>query len=150
MLTHTGLYALQALLYLAGQTPPGAQVSAATMATDLEIPRTYLAKILQRLVREGMLESARGPRGGYRLLRDPADLSVAEAVTPFQDLRTPQICLLGGPCDLDNPCTAHARRNAWNTRMLDLMQQTTLADLLSGAPPEELAVIGDTTQENPR
>lgn len=150
MLTLTGLYALQALLYLAGQNPPGTQVSAGTMANALEIPRTYLAKILQRLVREGTLESARGPRGGYRLLRDPAELTVAEAITPFQDLHTPQICLLGGPCDPDNPCSAHARRDAWNTRMLDLMQQTTLADLLAGTPPEALTGVGETNQENPR
>jgi Rrf2 family protein len=149
MLTLTGLYALQALLYLAGRDGT-AQVTASAMARELDIPGTYLAKILQRLVRERMLESTRGPRGGYRLLTDPAELTVADAVTPFQELQTRQICLLGGPCDLDNPCTAHARRSAWNARTLELMQQTTLADLLSGVPMEGLAPVGESTQEDPR
>jgi len=149
MLTLTGLYALQALLYLAGRDR-STQVTASAMARELDIPGTYLAKILQRLVKERMLESTRGPRGGYRLLPDPSELTVADAVTPFQELQTRQICLLGGPCDMDNPCTAHARRSAWNSRTLDLMKQTTLADLLSGIPMEGLAQVGESTRENPR
>lgn len=149
MLTLTGLYALQALLHLAGRDESG-QVSAGEMARELGIPRTYLAKILQRFARDGMLDSTRGPRGGYRLVRDPADLTVAQVVTPFQDLRTPQICLLGGPCDLENPCSAHARRSAWNAGYLDILEQTTLADLLSGTPLGDLAAIGDTPQETSR
>lgn len=146
MLTQTGLYALQALLFLAGRGR-SVQVSAAVMAEELQIPPTYLAKILQRLAREDMLVSARGPNGGYRLLKDPSELTVAEAVTPFQDLRTSRICLLGGPCDLENPCSAHARRAAWNDAILDILEETTLADLVSGAPLGPLAAAGTSTQE---
>lgn len=146
MLTLTGLYALQALLHLAGKDTE-ALTSAAAMAQALDIPRTYLAKILQRLTRDGLLESTRGPRGGYQLTRSPSLVTVAEVVAPFQDLRMPQVCLMGGPCDVENPCPAHERRNAWNTRMLDLMKDTTLADLLTGTPLEEFVPVGNTTSE---
>ena len=147
MLSQTGLYALQALLHLAEQGR-GAQVPAGVMARELGIPGTYLAKVLQRLAREGILESTRGARGGYRLNVDARRLTVAAAVAPFQELRAPETCLLGGPCDLKNPCSAHARRSAWNAAALEILERTTLADLLTGAPLGALASAVTPPSEN--
>lgn len=134
MLSQTGVYALQAVLRLAengnGRTP------ASALADELGIPRNYLAKVLQRLARAGMLRSARGPRGGYALTSPPALLTVAQVVAPFEDFGTPTSCLLGGPCDPADPCAAHARRSAWTDAALKILNQTTLADLLSDAPRE--------------
>lgn len=146
MLSQTGLYALQALLHLAEQGE-GVHVSAAVMAQGLGIPATYLAKVLQRLAREGILDSTRGARGGYRLAVDPAGLSVAQAVAPFQELRSPETCLLGGPCSERNPCSAHARRAAWNAAALKILEETTLADLLSGAPLGDLESVASQQPE---
>lgn len=136
MLSQTGVYALQAVLHLARQGG-GEAVSAASMAEALEIPANYLAKVLHRLAREGVVASTRGAHGGYRLT-DPADsVTVASVVAPFQELRPSRTCLLGGPCDLENPCSAHARRTAWTASALDVLEKTTLADLLDGAPIQE-------------
>jgi Rrf2 family protein len=104
------------------------------MAMELELPRTYLAKVLHRLSREGVAVSTRGPKGGYRLAADPALVTVASVVAPFQELRPARTCLLGGPCDLENPCPAHERRSAWNAAALEILQETSLADLLTGTP----------------
>ena len=97
MLTQTGTYALQAALHLAHRAD-GRAISAAAMAAELELPRTYLAKVLHRLSREGVVVSARGPKGGYRLATDPTRVTVASVVAPFQELRPARTCLLGGPC----------------------------------------------------
>ncbi len=149
MLSQTGVYALQALLHLAAHQN-GAPVPAAVMARELGIPGTYLAKVLQRLAREGILEATRGARGGYRLIPEPARLTVAQVVTPFQDFRAPDACLLGGPCSPDTPCTAHARRSAWNAAALDILERTTLADLLSGAPVPPLRSLAFPPPEDSR
>ena len=149
MLSQTGLYALQAVLHLA-ERGEGAQATAAVMARVLGIPGTYLAKVLQRLAREGILDATRGSRGGYRLAVDPARLTVATAVAPFQELRARETCLLGGVCDLDHPCSAHARRSAWNAAALEILEHTTLADLLSGAPLGPLGSAATTPSEDPR
>ena len=149
MLSQTGLYALQALLHLAVQGN-GAQVPAAVMARELDVPGTYLAKVLQRLTREGLLESTRGARGGYRLAVDPADITVARAVAPFQELRAARTCLMGGACDLANPCSAHARRAAWTAAAHEILEHTTVADLLTGAPLGELGKVASHPPENPR
>lgn len=149
MLSQTGLYALQALLFLANQEE-GAAVSAAGIARELDIPATYLAKVLQRLAQERILEGARGRRGGYRLVADPKRLTVAAAVAPFDGVGTPKVCLMGGPCHPDRPCAAHARRSAWTSAAREILEQTTLTDLLSGAPLEDLPSVAIQTSENPR
>lgn len=130
MLSRSGLYALQATLHLA-QQPPDTSVSAAKMALRLSLPREYLAKVLHRLSRTGVLESSRGSRGGYRLTVRPEDLSVDRVVAPFDEIQPPETCLMGGPCDEDAPCAAHQRRLEWNRVRRGLLADTNLTDLLA-------------------
>jgi Rrf2 family protein len=143
MLSRSGLYALQATLHLA-QQPSGTSVSAAQMALQLSLPGDYLAKVLHRLSREGILASTRGSRGGYRLTVGPEDLSVEKIVAPFDEIKPPITCLMGGPCDEERPCPAHQRRLEWNQVRRKLLAGTNLTDLLepsardgeaSGRPP---------------
>ncbi len=149
MLSNTGLYALQALLRLARQQN-GARLSAGVMARELGIPGTYLAKVLQRLAREGILDSARGAHGGYRLLADPGQLTVTKAVALFEDLRVPKTCLMGGPCNPVHPCSAHLRRADWNAAALKVLGETTLADLLDDSSMEPEEALPNHDMENPR
>ena len=129
MLSRSGVYALQATLHLA-QQPAETCVSAASMARSLSVPPQYLAKVLHRLGREGLLASTRGARGGYRLNVPAAELTVERIVEPFDATRAPQVCLLGGSCDLDAPCTAHLRRVQWSEARRQILADTALSDLL--------------------
>ncbi len=138
MLSQTGTYALQAALHLA-RRGRGEAVSAARIAEVLEVPSTYLAKVLHRMSREGVLDSVRGPHGGYRLRDEPRAISVSAVVSPFQELRPSTTCLLGGDCDPENPCSAHELRQAWTATALEMLKATTLADLLDGVPSPPLA-----------
>ena len=132
MLSRSSVYALQATLHLARQ-PDDELVSAATMAERLELPPEYLAKVLRRLALEGTLTSTRGAYGGYRLAVPAEDLTVARVVEPFEEVEPPKVCLLGGPCHSERPCTAHMRRLEWNAARLRILERTTLHDLLSDA-----------------
>lgn len=135
MLSRSGLYALQAALYLA-QRDRTVPVSAARMAADLAVPREYLAKVLARMKDEGVVSSTRGFRGGYRLLQPPEELTVEDVVHPFDRVRALKRCLLGGACDTANPCAAHRRRLEWNQARTRIFQATHLTDLL---PPSLVA-----------
>lgn len=130
MLSRTGTYALQAALHLA-QRRNGDAVSAAEMAEALELPHNYLAKVLREMGRAGLLDSTRGARGGYTLRVRPSEVSVAELVAPFDGFETPRTCLMGGVCDLDDPCTAHLRRVEWIESQRRILRETTLRDLLT-------------------
>lgn len=129
MLSRSGVYALQATLHLAqyGREQP---VSASRMADALELPPEYLAKVLRRLSKEGVLESTRGVRGGYSLATTPETLSVHRVVRPFEDVAALKRCLLGGPCHEDRPCPAHLRRLEWNQARQKILAATMLTDLL--------------------
>lgn len=140
MLSRSGLYALQAALHLA-RREDGEPVSAARMATDLDLPPEYLAKVLRRLKQEGLLTSTRGARGGYRLASDPSSLTVEEVVGPFEDVQPLKRCLLGGRCTTEDPCAAHIRRLEWNEARTRILATTRLVDLLpspdgNGTRPE--------------
>lgn len=60
--------------------PDGAALPAAKLAEYHGVPAAYLAKHLQALARAGVLETVKGPRGGYRLARPPADITVLDVV----------------------------------------------------------------------
>jgi Rrf2 family protein len=60
--------------------PPDAALPAARLAEYHGVPSAYLAKHLQALAREGVLETVKGPRGGYRLARPAVDITVLDVV----------------------------------------------------------------------
>ena len=60
--------------------PPGATLPAAKLAEYHGVPAAYMAKHLQALARAGVVETAKGPRGGYRLARRPSAITVLDVV----------------------------------------------------------------------
>ncbi|HYH78727.1 MAG TPA: Rrf2 family transcriptional regulator [Longimicrobium sp.] len=131
MLNQTSEHAIRAVLYLAQQAP-GEPVPADRIAQALGAPANYLGKTLRQLARRGLLASTRGAAGGFRLLRRPGEIALADVVEAVSDGPRPRAtCLLGNrPCLAARPCAAHAR---WSTVQDDLwspLRRTTLADLL--------------------
>src|SRR5438067_7002015 len=60
--------------------PAGAALPASRLAELHDLPGAYLAKHLQALSRAGIVETAGGPRGGYRLAKPPADITVLDVI----------------------------------------------------------------------
>jgi Rrf2 family protein len=129
MLNQTVEYALRAVIYVARD--PSASFRAAEVASEINAPRNYVAKILSQLARVGILESVRGPTGGFRLAAPATTVHLADVVAAF---RRPaeQRCLLGhGVCGSNPSCGAH-RRWAPIAKTLDgFFADTTIADLLA-------------------
>lgn len=73
-------YALVALLELAAAQAGGGVLRVADLASRQGIPERYLEQVLAPLRQAGILQSLRGPGGGYRLARVPGQLSVAEVL----------------------------------------------------------------------
>ena len=79
MLAQKTRYALRSLLYLAEESG-GSPVQLARIAETQRVPPKYLELIMLDLKKAGFVASTRGPRGGYRLTRDPAEISFGEVV----------------------------------------------------------------------
>jgi Rrf2 family protein len=134
MLSQTSEHAIRALLFLAQQAP-GESIPADRVAQALGAPGNYLGKTLQLLARRGLLASTRGPAGGFRLLRAPDEVALAEVVAAVSDGPRPRaVCMLGNrPCRAAAPCAAHARWTAVQEDLWAPLHRTTLADLLDPA-----------------
>jgi Rrf2 family protein len=150
MLSRTADYALRAVLLIARLGPERAR-PATQNADSLGVPRNYLAKTLNRLARRGVLESMRGVGGGYRLVKSPTELSIADIVTEFDEvgLRNHR-CMLGDrDCNPELPCAGHDRWMEWSGTVSRLMQQTTVADLLGGGDggPDPVSSMNNGIEE---
>ncbi len=78
-LTRAGEYAVRCMIYLSHKGV-GVLVSKQEIAERADIPTHFLAKIAQDLARAHLIEIRQGPKGGYSLLKDPAEVSLLEVV----------------------------------------------------------------------
>ena len=136
LLSQTSEYALRAVLYIAECDGP---VSVGEIAEAVGVPQNYLSKTLHQLARAGVLRSARGPAGGFRLATPASELTLQGVVSPVAGQRGRR-CLLGhGVCGEVPDCAVHACWSPVASRVRDFFATTSVADLLSHRlPPPEL------------
>lgn len=133
-------YALIALADLASR-PDGASSSAREIAERYNIPVELMAKVLQRLVRMGMVASHQGTRGGYHLARDAAQISVADVI---QGIDGP--VLVTACSDEDESCDQYATCNVrdplWRLKdsIVQLLATFTVNELVTDDGTEPLPV----------
>jgi Rrf2 family protein len=118
--------------------PSDAALPAPRLAEYHGVPSAYLAKHLQALARAGVLETVKGPRGGYRLARPPAEITVLDVVEAIDGDEPAFRCTeirRRGPSALPareyrNPCGIHRvftrADDAWRAELA----ATTIADLV--------------------
>lgn len=126
-------YALMAMKHLATQRD--AALSAREIAERYDIPLELMAKVLQRLTRRGLLSSHQGTRGGYRLARDAAAISVGDVVQAIEGPLAVTACSPNqsgdDQCDQFEKC--NVRDPLWRIkeRILSALQTVSLAELAS-------------------
>jgi Rrf2 family iron-sulfur cluster assembly transcriptional regulator len=130
LLSQTAEHALRAVLYL-GRNQERGLIAATEVAEALGAPPNYLAKTLRLLARRGVLKSLRGPHGGFALALPADAISAAQVVEAVDEVTARANCLLGNrACDPENPCEAHARWATLTRRVLQPMEETSIADIL--------------------
>ena len=128
-------YALMAMKHLALRGDRGSS-SAREIAGQYDIPIELLAKVLQRLVRRGLLASQQGTRGGYQLARVPSLISVADVIQAIDGPVTVTACSTDeGTCDQFAKC--NVRDPLWRVRerILSALGECTIAELAAEPPP---------------
>jgi Rrf2 family protein len=133
-------YGLMAIHYIAVHEAAGA-VSAKRIAEEFRIPPELLAKILQRLAKQGLIVSQNGPKGGYVLAARPTKITVGEVVRALEGPISIVSCMEDDAdcpqmerCSLRRPVQ---KIQAAITQMLDTMS---LAELTSDDVPELLTI----------
>jgi Rrf2 family iron-sulfur cluster assembly transcriptional regulator len=103
---------------------------AQVLAKELNLPGPFLAKILQSLVQAGLLESVRGPKGGYRFAKPPATITVGDVVEALEGPDAMQGCAMGFPnCGPENPCPLHVSWSEVKAQLDVCLTEVTIRDL---------------------
>lgn len=133
MFSQTVEYAMRAMLALA--SGDGSPMTTRQIAEVMRVPQSYLSKVLQALVRGGLVFSTRGLRGGFVLTRDPAEISllaIQNSVQPMQRIRSCPLDVGGHKSDL---CPLHRRLDQAMAMVEDAFSSTTLAEIRSEDNP---------------
>ena len=127
-------YALIAMKHLALRGDRGSS-SAREIAALYDIPIELMAKVLQRLVRRGLLVSQQGTRGGYQLARVPARISVADVIQAIEGPVTVTACSTEeGQCEQFSKCNVRDPLYRVRDRILAALGECTIAELAADTP----------------
>jgi Rrf2 family protein len=129
-------YALIAMKHLTLHSDRGA-ASAREIAEQYDIPIELMAKVLQRLVRGGLLASHHGTRGGYLLARGATQISVADVIQAIEGPVNVTACSTeDGQCEQYAKC--NVRDPLWRVRerILAALGECTIAELAADVPSE--------------
>jgi Rrf2 family protein len=134
MISKTGVYGIRAMLALA-RLPEGEYAGAPRIAELVEVPASYLSKLLQILARAGLVRSQRGVSGGFRLARAPAAISLYDIVEPLEPIERWSGCFLGNAeCSEESACAIHDRWKRVQQAYLGMLRRSTLAELTNREP----------------
>jgi Rrf2 family protein len=122
-------YALRAAVHLASEAPHGRTTDQIAEAT--QVPRAYLAKVLQALTRRGIVQSQRGLGGGMTLTRPAGQLTILDVVNAVDPICRIRTCPLGLASHGARLCPLHRRVDNALAMVEDAFASTTLADVLA-------------------
>ena len=123
-------YAIEGLLVLA-KKPLGTAMLLRDIAASRGVPKSFLAKIFQKLTRSGIVSSSRGAIRGYALARRPKEIKVKEIFVAIEGPDLFDRCFFWSDrCADSNPCPMHFRWKRVKQQVIgELLDRTTLADL---------------------
>jgi Rrf2 family protein len=120
---------MHAMAYLANNLEAG-PVSTGHVARTLDASEAHLSKVFQRLTKAGLVKSVRGPKGGFTLAWDPAEITLREIYETIDGALSNGDCLLGNvSCDR-SVCIFGDLIAEIQARIDSHFQNTTLADLI--------------------
>ncbi len=129
MISQTVEYALRAIVTIGQHN--GQPCTARRISEITKVPAAYLSKLMQGLVRGGLVNSQRGLHGGFVLTKEPRDLTIWDIVDVVEPIKRIEKC----PLDIESHggtlCPLHRRLDTALEKIESIFRQTTVADLLS-------------------
>lgn len=126
-------YALRGLVYIQQQNYLAHRPGITEIAREIEAPQHFTAKVLQRLVRIGFLESQKGRGGGFYFPDGKPELSIRELIVAVEGEKTLDSCGFGlKHCDSENPCPIHYKYAPIRNSMNQLVMTETIQSLARG------------------
>jgi len=127
--TREGDYGIRSVLYLARQ--PYKKVSFVNeISEEYKIPRSFLAKILQKLVKAKIVRSYRGVKGGFSLSRPAKEITALDVLEAIEGKLSLNICLLDKrKCSFSKHCPTHSLWANVQSKVVDTLKKTNFDEL---------------------
>lgn len=139
-------YAIRALTRLTLIRPDG-YVLLDELCEGTDLPRHFVAKIFQDLVRKGLLVSAKGRGGGFALARKPKDISLYDIVEAVDGTASLNACVVGmARCDDNQPCPQHDQWKPLREELKVFLEKTNL-EKMSRTLEKKLEFINEPIPE---
>lgn len=130
-------YALRGVLYIALVEREKKKVQLDEIAGKLSVPRFFLGKVMKSLVKEGVVDSLKGPYGGFSLNDGTMKTSLLRLIEITGELDEYSNCALRlRKCNAKNPCPLHVQVEAFRRDWLHLLESTCIEDLLKKDKPD--------------
>ena len=136
LISKTAEYALRSVVFLA--LNPKTSYTSAQLSAETQVPARYLVKVMQALARSGLISTQRGKRGGYRLIRPSAQISIYDVVNSVDPVKRIHSCPLGIPSHGTQLCALHRRLDHAAEIVYEAFKKTSVEELMedhSTVPP---------------
>ena len=123
-------YAVRAVVYLAKNSSDENRFGIKTIANDLGFPEHYLAKVLQHMVKQGIIYSVKGPNGGFYATSQTLDLTLLHIVDANEGLEFFKKCGLGlVECNDEKPCPIHKDYQIFRGDFYKMLSEKTIKSM---------------------
>ncbi len=129
LITRETDYAVRTVLYLAKNG--NRRVSVTEIAEAMYIPKSFLAKLLQRLVKNHILQSSRGVKGGFELAKKASAISLLDVMEVMQGPAAINTCAIdSGRCRMSSTCSVHPVWTGIRREVERKLAKTTIGKLI--------------------
>jgi len=127
-------YGIKACIYIGLQSNQGNRVSLKSIAEEIDGPEAFTAKILQSLARTGVVDSLKGPKGGFEISQDRIhEVKLSDIVKAIDGESLTIGCGLGlKACNAEKPCPIHHKFASIRNDLKRILEETSLYELASG------------------
>lgn len=127
-------YGIKASVYIASQSAMGIRVSLKDIAYNINSPEAFTAKILHQLAKKNILNSLKGPTGGFEIPQGRAgSIKLRDIVAAIDGNNIYEGCALGfQSCDARQPCPMHHKFVGIRSDLKEMLEDTSLHELANG------------------
>ena len=142
MLSQKCKYAIRAVLLLSLEQRNDKLMGAREIATALKMPFAFTGKILQELVKKGIISSTKGPKGGFYLSKQDLNHPLIRIVEAIDDISFFNSCGLGlSECSEEHPCPVHDTFKIARDNLLTLFKTKLIKDLSDEILRNKLSLV---------
>lgn len=141
-------YALRAVIYLCMETTNGSRLNIKEIASKIDTPEPFTAKILQILARQGIISSQKGPGGGFYIDPNAAPISILSVIEAIDGKNSLDRCGLGiKTCTDEHPCPMHHEYTQYRENIKNMITNRTVQDLAIDVKSGKSFLISAETRE---